>query len=190
MDAAREHLERGARRLGYPWDRLWEAKFAALEAQRAAELALEAGDDRGRAAAAFDLESALLQEKARRGDVADALLLMLSCATEERFTDLWGAVMAFAVRADWRKAAERFFSTQPGGTTWAVELEKRVREQDAAIAKLKAENWELANWIARLEREQESHTTGGPEHGTGIEGEGPIVVAPDTGGRDGRREAV
>lgn len=188
-------LADAAGRLGFPWDRLADAVAERQEAEQAAELALEGRNAATCAVAATNLELAVRQEKTRRGDVADALLVLLRCATEERFNDLWGLVMAFAVKAEWRKEVERLFSTQPGGATWAVELEKTVREQAAeidrltsAVARLKGENWELALWVKEIQAQL--NTTGGAAHGhSGAGGGADGTAAGDDIGRCDVRHA-
>lgn len=172
-----------AQGLGFPWDRLADAVGAREDAERAALHALESGGPDAARAAGFELETALLAERRCRGDLADALLLMLQAAIDERFTELWGKVLGFAVRAEWRKEVERFYSTQAGGLTWALNMEQRLEEQQAEIRKLQAETWALANALALAEQRihDGERATDGSAH------DRPSEAAAERGGRGAAR---
>ncbi|HEY1187699.1 MAG TPA: hypothetical protein VGE74_08580 [Gemmata sp.] len=190
-------LAETAAALGFPWDRLADAVQARLDAERAAGHALEGGDPDRAAAAGFELETALLAERRCRGDVADALLLMLQSAIDERFTELWGKVLGFATRAEWRKEVQRFFSTQPGGETWAVQQERRLEEQAEELARAKRDCWDLAVALGRLKVRVEelegiiAHGHAGNDSGPGRAGgaEPERTEGPGEGDTAGERKA-
>lgn len=167
-----ESEARTAQQLGYPWDRFSAALEARQDAEQLARLALEPGSSVDPEAAAMELETALMAERRTRGDAADALLLMLQAAIDERFDDLFGKVMAFAVKVEWREQVRRFFTTQPGGTKWCGELQVRVEELTREVDRLRSENWELACKWAQLKRDVDGN------HGQGVAGDGERDTEP------------
>lgn len=173
--------------LGWPWDALAEVVEIRRDAERFAEAALECGTDNDRRIARFELEAALEREGAVRDDLAAIFLLMLQSAIDKQPEALFGKLMAAADDVQWREVVAWLVNTKPGGAEQWLELSRRCAAAEEAAKKARTECWELANWIARLERELESMKAGAA-HGDRGPGQGPTTPEQrSTGGE--RREA-
>lgn len=181
MDAAAVGV---LKELGWPWDRLAEAVFARVEAGRVA--AERPGDPD----AEHERDRAVWLESAARGELADVLLLLLRTAVEERPSELYGVVMAAAQDVMWREVVAWLANSKPGGAEQWLATGRRLAALEETVAKLRAENWELACELARVKRDtigtkgslNGNHEQGGPG---GCERDGG---AGATAG-DGRRQA-
>lgn len=77
-----------AKLMGFPWDRLAEARWRLQEAMRFGELAAAEGSDEDRKRAAWDIREAADAERRERDRLADVFQLLLRCAVEAGGTGL------------------------------------------------------------------------------------------------------